>query len=279
MDQDFLQTDANINPGNSGGPLVNIDGEIIGINTLIRGMRTGIGFAIPANLAREVSDRLILEGKFVRAYLGVKIRSLREDQEFREQVPDIEDGVVVQEIPKGGPAARSDLKAGDVIVAVDGKPITSPQGLKNELRGKPVGESLTLDVHRFGQSVQIKVKPEPFPEPESGFVAAKRSAPAQERAANLGLTVQSKTRELAREYGLDQEKIEGVIVTEVAPGSDAQHKGFKAGDIITEVNHKRVNSPKQFLDAVHAANPKRGVPINFISEGTRKIEFLKDSGD
>jgi S1-C subfamily serine protease len=140
MDQDFIQTDANINPGNSGGPLVNIDGEVIGINTLIHGMRTGIGFAIPANLAREVSDRLILDGKFVRAYLGVKIRSLREHHEFQEHVPGIKDGVVVQEILRGGSAFQSNLKAGDVIVAVDGKPVTTPQQLKNEVRGKTVGQ-------------------------------------------------------------------------------------------------------------------------------------------
>src|SRR5881628_995604 len=93
MDQDFIQTDANINPGNSGGPLVNIEGEVIGINTLIRGLRTGIGFAIPCNLAREVADKLITDGKFVRAYLGVRIRSLREDAEYRDAITGVEDGV------------------------------------------------------------------------------------------------------------------------------------------------------------------------------------------
>src|SRR5207253_4547977 len=95
MDQDFIQTDANINPGNSGGPLVNINGEVIGINTLIRGLHTGIGFAIPVNLAREVSDKLVSDGKYVRAYLGVEIKTLREDIEYRDMVSGITDGVVV----------------------------------------------------------------------------------------------------------------------------------------------------------------------------------------
>src|SRR6266571_174374 len=97
-DQDFIQTDANINPGNSGGPLVNIDGEVIGINTLIRGLHTGIGFAIPANLAREVSDKLVSDGKYVRSYLGIQIETLRDDLSYRD-LAGITDGVVVRAIP------------------------------------------------------------------------------------------------------------------------------------------------------------------------------------
>src|SRR5881628_3792343 len=98
MDQDFIQTDANINPGNSGGPLVNIEGEVIGINTLIKGLRTGIGFAIPVNLVREVSEKLITEGKYVRAWLGVAIQALRENPEYRDLVTGITDGVIVTQI-------------------------------------------------------------------------------------------------------------------------------------------------------------------------------------
>src|SRR5712671_4509720 len=107
MDQDFIQTDANINPGNSGGPLVNIDGEVIGINTLIRGLHTGIGFAIPANLVREVADRLVSEGKYVRSYLGVEIRTLRDYPEYREVISGIKDGVVVKSIQPDGPASHA----------------------------------------------------------------------------------------------------------------------------------------------------------------------------
>src|SRR5436190_8455352 len=151
LDQDFLQTDANINPGNSGGPLVNIEGEVIGINTLIRGLRTGIGFAIPVNLAREVSDKLIKDGKFVRAFLGVGIHALKEDTEYRDTITGVQEGVVIHEIVAGGPASKSDLKPGDVITAVDGKRIGTAQQLKNEIRGKSIGAPVTLDVHRFGK--------------------------------------------------------------------------------------------------------------------------------
>lgn len=194
-------------------------------------------------------------------------------------MPGIEDGVVVQEIPKGGPAAKSELKAGDVILAVDGRPVASPQQLKNELRRKPIGEPLTLDVHRFGQSLKVKVSPEPFPESIPIQVAAKTTKAPEDRVSNLGLTVAAKTKDLLREYGLENEKIDGVIITEVARGSDAEQKGLKAGDVVTEVNQKRVSSPRQFLDAVKTANSKKGVSVQYISEGSRKIVFLKDSGD
>src|SRR5258705_958549 len=138
MDQDFIQTDANINPGNSGGPLVNIEGEVIGINTLIKGLRTGIGFAIPVNLVKEVSEKLISDGKYVRAWLGIGIQALRENSDYRDLVTNITDGVVVTLIQTNGPAAKSDLKPSDVITAVAGKPVATAQQLTNEIRSKKI---------------------------------------------------------------------------------------------------------------------------------------------
>src|SRR5262249_53234050 len=134
MDQDFIQTDANINPGNSGGPLVNIDGEVIGINTLIRGLHTGIGFAIPSSLAREVSERLIADGKFTRVWLGIEIVGFREDPAFAKIFKGVEDGVLVRGIRPDGPAFKSELKPKDVITAVDGRRVATPQELRTELR-------------------------------------------------------------------------------------------------------------------------------------------------
>src|SRR5262245_13297143 len=130
MDQDFIQTDANINPGNSGGPLVNIDGEDIGINTLNRGLHSGIGFAVPSNLAREISDKLIADGKFTRAWLGVSIRGLKEDADMREKIKAVDDGVLVSAIVADGPAAKSELRTGDVITTVDGQRVGTVQELR-----------------------------------------------------------------------------------------------------------------------------------------------------
>jgi serine protease Do len=148
MDQDFIQTDANINPGNSGGPLVNIEGEVIGMNTLIRGLHTGIGFAIPSSLAREISDKLITKGKFTRAWLGVEIHTLRDEEEFRSLIKGPSEGVVIHSILPDGPAAKSDLRPTDIITAVDGKPVSTAQQLRNELRGKRIGQPVTLQVFR-----------------------------------------------------------------------------------------------------------------------------------
>jgi len=276
MDQDFLQTDANINPGNSGGPLININGEVIGINTLIRGLHTGIGFAIPSNLAREVSDKLVSEGKYVRAYLGVEIGTLREDIEYRDMIPGIADGVVVRAIPATGPAAKSDLRAGDVITAVDGKPMmTSPQ-LKNEIRSKKIGDTLTLDVYRNGKSLKVKVKTGAWPD-ESTLVAGKQNSAPEEFPRDLGLTVKTLTKELADQFGV--ERIEGVIVSEVEAGSIAARKGIQAGDIITDVNKKPITTAKQFREVVKAADLKKGVIINFTSRGTSRFEILKEGAE
>ena len=276
MDQDFIQTDASINPGNSGGPLVNIDGEVIGINTLIRGLRTGIGFAIPSNLAREISDRLITDGKYVRAYLGVQISPLKGDNEYRDLITGVTDGVVITAIPSDGPAAKSDLKPGDVITAVEGVTVSTAQQLKNEIRGKKIGSPVTLDVHRFGKNIKVKVKPEAWPE-EIGQVASRRRPAADDKTGNLGLTVETVTKELAEQYGL--EKVEGVLVSEVQRGSAAERKGIKPGDVITEVNGKTVSTPKQFQQAMKAADAKKGVVIIFTSRGTSKVEVLRDSGE
>lgn len=276
LDQDFLQTDANINPGNSGGPLVNIEGEVIGINTMIRGLRTGIGFAIPINLAREVADQLISEGRFTRSWLGVGIKALREDTELRDLSEGVADGVVVTIIQSNGPAAKSDLKPSDIIKAVDGKPVATAQQLKSEIRAKKVGQMVTLDVHRGGKEIKIKVKTDAWPD-DPILVARHKSSHPESAGAPLGLKVDTLTDELAEQYEVD--RLEGVIVTEVEGGSPAQKKGLNPGDIITEVNRKTVRTPKQFREAVKAGDPKKGIIINFVTRGTRKFEILKQANE
>ena len=155
MDQDFIQTDANINPGNSGGPLVNINGEVIGINTLIRGIGTGIGFAIPANLARELAESLIKDGKVVRARLGIEARSLREDNELRSRTfKGATDGVLVAGLQVDGPASKSELKLEDIITHVEGTAVGNAQQLRNAVRNK-AGKPVTLSVVRDRKSTRL----------------------------------------------------------------------------------------------------------------------------
>ena len=281
MDQDFIQTDANINPGNSGGPLVNIDGEVIGVNALIRGPRTGIGFAIPSNLAKEISDKLIADGKVTRAWLGVGIRSLGDYTEFKDTLKGVEDGVVVYTIQPGGPASKSELKPSDIITAVDGKKVFTAQELKDEIRGKKIGGMVTLDVARPEggakvRNLKIKVKAEEWPD-ENVPVVNRRRDSTEGTTSNFGVSVRTLTGDLVKQYGV--EMTDGVIVTEVEADSPAERSGIKRGDVITEINHQSVRSPKQFRDAIKNADAKKGVIINLISGGTSRFEVLKDSGD
>ena len=276
MDQDFIQTDANINPGNSGGPLVNIDGEVIGINTLIRGLRSGIGFAIPSNLALEVANQLIEEGKFARAWLGIEIRALREDVEVQGMVGGIRDGVVVRGIVKDGPSAKSDLRLGDVITAVDGQPVATAQELRSKVRIRKVGSKVMLDVVRGGKEIKVSVSPEAWP--EDMVAASRRGAPsAAAQTTDLGMTVKPLTPELAKEMSI--EFSEGVVVTAVNPDSAAAAKGIQPGDILTQVNQSDTTTIRQFSDAVREADLAKGVVVNLVRDGVSRFVVLKDGGE
>jgi Do/DeqQ family serine protease len=276
FDQDFIQTDASINPGNSGGPLVNLDGEVIGINTLIRGLNTGIGFAVPSNLAREVSAKLISEGRFTRAWLGIGIASLAEDAEYRELIKGIENGVVVRSIMPDGPAAKSSLEPGDVILAVDGKPVATAQELKAEIRVKKIDSPVTLDVYRDGRKIKVKVSPGALPEDQFAINRAARS-PAATEALSFGLAVKTLTPQLARQY--DISATEGVVITRVEPGSEAEAQGLQPGDLITRVNGRPVATAKAFTDALQAADPKRGVSLAVTGSSGRRLVILKAASE
>lgn len=272
MDQDFIQTDANINPGNSGGPLVNINGEIIGINTLIRGIGTGIGFAIPSNMAREIADMLIKDGKVVRARLGIEARSLREDEELRRKTfKGATDGVLVSGILVDGPAAKSELKLEDVITHVEGMPIGNAQQLRNAVRNK-AGKPVTLSVVRDGKPMKIKLTPEEWPD-EPQLTSTRSKGAGETQADELGITVKALTRELAKEYNL--RLTEGLVITGVASGGLAERRGLKPGTVITEVNGKPVADLRDFNVALKGADLKKGIRLEIIADGFKKFEVLK----
>jgi serine protease Do len=276
LDQDFLQTDAKILPGNSGGPLVNLYGEVIGINTMIEGLDSGIGFAVPINRARRVKDHLIAEGRFTRSWLGIGIDDLKHDRDYLnlegKLAPDARDGVIVTAIMLGGPASKSDLRLGDVITAVDGKSVKTMQQLRDEVAGKKPGCATRLEVVRGKEYLAVNVTPQVMPG-QDDLAAKTRHSQSQAEPAALGLAVEDLTKDSARQHGVDLTA--GVIVTAVEPDSPADQHGVKAGDVITEVNRRHVATPRQFRDAVKLADPRRGVMLNLISEGESRFVVLK----
>ena len=291
MDQDFIQTDASINPGNSGGPLVNIEGEVIGINSMIRGMNTGIGFAVPVNLVKEVTSRLITDGRFTRAWLGVNIEQFGATPDATPPGVPGKDGVVVTRIVPDGPSWGSELKARDVIVAIDGEPVREVADLKRQVSRKAVGKPIQVGVYRGEERMNLTLTPGELPSNRLAVMRAARpvdgdpaagdeedngpegSASADEVAA-VGLTVRELGTEDAERLGL--ERGAGVLVVDVAEGSPAAARRIRVGEAITRLNRKAVRTPEEFASAVRSADLAKGVSITIVGERGRRFEVLKD---
>lgn len=278
MDQDYLQTDALMNPGNSGGPLLNLDGEVIGINTLIRGMHSGIGFAIPSNLAREISDQLVAKGKFTRAWLGIAIRGLRDGPPGGEPIRGVEEGVIVEGIVPEGPAAKSELQKGDVITAVAGRKVRSPKELRAEIRGKAIGQPVALGVFRtdltgHGKAMEVEVKPAEWLEAKPVMARAERG-PEERLETGFGLAVHPLTPELAKKLGAAS--AQGVVVIAVEEKSPAARGGILPGDIVLSIDQQKIGTPKDFRQAVKAGDLKKGVAVSVFSEKKQRVLVLKE---
>ncbi|MCL4191329.1 MAG: Do family serine endopeptidase, partial [Thermoguttaceae bacterium] len=215
--ESFIQTDAAINPGNSGGPLVNLDGEVIGLNTAINsrsGGNEGVGFAVPVNLARWVSDQLLKSGRVQRAYLGVLIQPVNQDLADQFGVK-VRQGVAVREVMDGTPAAKAGLKPGDVIVEFGGKPVSEPGELQATVERCPIGSKQEVVVIRDGKRQTLTVTCQELPEDDqlaSASSSGNKSAGAS-RFEELGMEVENLTAEVAEQLGVKGQ--EGVVVTSV----------------------------------------------------------------
>jgi serine protease Do len=277
MDQDFLQTDASINPGNSGGPLVNIEGEVIGINTVIRGMNTGIGFAVPVNLAREVAAQLIERGRFVRAWLGVNIETLAEALRAPDGVP-VQQGVVITRVLPDGPSAKSDLRARDVIVGVDGQPIRDVNELRRTISRKPAGKPLAMDVYRGEQKLALTVVPGELPENRVVANRPQRETPAPTEGTEtvvegLGMRLREVSGALAQR--LDLEPGTGLEVVEVSEAGPAAARRIQPGEVITRINRRTLRTLRDFETAVRESEGRREISVVVVGETGRRFEVLR----
>jgi len=271
--EDYIQTDAAINPGNSGGPLCDIDGRVIGVNTLIHGLNRGLGFAISSNLAKQVSDQLIASGKIVRPWLGIIIESLG-DQNRTEVFKGVDKGVVVRTIQADTPASKSDLRPADVITDVDGVQVQSARELQNEILKKKVGEQLTLGVWRNGKKMSVLVRTEELPS-GPGKYANSPPPPVQSEnvASKFGVQVQDVTAELKQEFGLKSDA--GVVVTEVAPNSPAALADIQPGDLITEVGRNPVTNTETFQKAMAEQSGKQNLLLLLDRKGIKTYSIVR----
>ncbi|MEY2584383.1 MAG: serine protease Do, partial [Verrucomicrobiota bacterium] len=239
---DYLQTDASINPGNSGGPLCDIDGKVVGMNTLINGLNRGLGFAIPSNLANEIGQQLIAGHKILRPWLGIRIESLGDDPSIRDLFKGLDKGVVVRTIEADAPAYKSDLRPFDVITQVDGAAVTTDTQLQREILKKKIGQNVELTVWRKGQTMKIAVTTGELPNDISRASNELNPPvpPKPEDSNKFGLQVQELTKEVATRLKLNVQQ--GVIVTDVAEGSLSAAQDIQREDVITEVDGKKVTS-------------------------------------
>jgi serine protease Do len=265
--EDFIQTDASINPGNSGGPLINIDGEVVGINAMIIQPGTGIGFAIPINMAKQILNDLIKQGKVVRPWLGISVQDLTPEMAEQFQVKEKE-GVLVAQIHPGTGAEKAGLLSGDIIKAVDDKTIKNGNELIKEIQKKKVGQKVKLNVIRDGKPMTIETTTTSMPDkPE-----AMREKESEEK---LGASVQDLTPLLAAQYQISNEIKKGVIVVGVERGSPADNIGLQEGDVILEINRKKVETIKDFEKAIQDINLEKGVVLRLHRRGNTFYHSFK----
>ena len=235
---DFIQTDASINPGNSGGPLINMQGEVVGINTAIIAGGQGIGFAIPIDLANSIIGQLKTDGEVTRGWLGITIQDLKEDLAEYYGV-DGQKGVLVASVIPGDPADQAGIKPNDIIIDVNGGKVTTSRELTAKSATLAVGENATVKVLRDGKekTLNVKVGKRPLTLADAGT-----SRPQKE--AEYGIQVADLTPEMARR--LDVVDDSGVVVVSVSANSKAEKAGIQKGDLIKEVNHQNVESVSDF---------------------------------
>ena len=281
----YIQTDAAINMGNSGGPMFDLNGNVIGINSALispTGASVGIGLAIPAEAAKPVIDALRRGQRPSRGYLGVGLQPLDENLAPSLGLPK-DSGEIVRSVVPGGPAAKAGLQQGDVIVRVNGQPVTPEQTVSYLVANTPVGSRIPLEVVRAGKhgTVTVEVAERPTEEAlakisggDTGTTGGTTGTPAVAPQKALGLSLAPLSPELARAANLPP-TARGVIITGVDPNSDAGEEGLQRGDLIVSVNNQPVNAPGQIVAAVDAARKAgRASVLLLVKRGTSPEAFV-----
>jgi len=254
--EDFLQTDAPINRGNSGGALVDSNGDLVGINSQIlspSGGSIGIGFAIPSNMARNVMDQLVKNGKVTRGQLGVVVQPVTEDIAASLKMSNAR-GVIVSQVQPGSPAEGAGFKRGDVILALNGNVVSDPNSFRNEIAGTPPGRTVTLRIWREGSEQELRATLGEFTPEERPARPTEQDSPepAATDDGRLGLAVQPLTPVLAQHLGISGDT-QGLAVVAVHPSGPAADVGIQRGDVIEQVNQQAVRSVAELRAVVERA--------------------------
>lgn len=229
--EDYLQTDASINPGNSGGPLINLKGEVVGINTAIVAAGQGIGFAVPVNMAKQIKEQLIEHGRVVRGWMGIAIQDITEDLAKQFAVKEGE-GVLVGQVFKDDPADKAGVKVGDVVVEFNATKVTNPAQLSRLAASVAPNKKADLVIIRDGKRKTLEIT-----------MGEQKEEKAEGQISNngsYGFKVDEITPKMIEEFGISQK--EGVVITEITPGGNAAKAGLRPGDIIVEINRQRINN-------------------------------------
>jgi len=248
--KDFIQTDTAINPGNSGGPLLNTEGEVVGINTAIIPYAQGIGFAIPINIAKRNIDDLINLGKVRRSWLGVYIQEVTPEIAEQFDLPEDAKGVLVGDVVKDSPAEKSGIKRGDIIIKVNNEEVDSPGELQDKIRSIEIGEKANIEVVRNGKEISFVVKIGEMPTvEEEGSEFPKEKV----FSVQTGLKIEVVTPEIAKEIVLPW--VKGLVITEIIPGSSADDMGLQPGDVILEANRIEMSSVDEWEELINKLEP------------------------
>jgi serine protease Do len=252
---ELIQTDASINPGNSGGALINLHGDLVGINTAIETGgggegNIGIGFAIPINYAHSIMDQIVAHGKVVRGYLGVIIGTISPDLAKQFNYTG-NGGALIEDVQPGTPGAKAGLKRGDIITALDGHHVANSDELQLGISGMPPGTTARLSIWRDGKTQDVSVTLGTRPE-NPGQANNNNQQGEQGEGVMKGVQVQTITPDIAGQLNLPSDT-HGVVVASVDPSSSAAAAGIQQGDVIEEVNHKPVSNVQQYRDALSAA--------------------------
>ncbi|MEA2064542.1 MAG: DegQ family serine endoprotease [Gemmatimonadota bacterium] len=250
--ENFIQTDAAINPGNSGGALVDLNGAVVGINSNIysrTGGNQGIGFAIPVNMARQIMESLVNEGKVSRGYLGVMIQNI-EGELAKSLGLEASQGVLVGDVSPDTPAEKAGIEKGDVVIEVNGEEVTNTTELRNKVAMIKPGTKARFRINRNGKDMTFKVVLMERPESEALALGGKSSSATREKT---GLTLTNLSDQNRERYGLD-ETAQGVLIIEIEPASPAARTRLRVGDIIQEVDRKPVKSVSKFNKAIAAVD-------------------------